>query len=98
MAKFSQPRALKPNERALMELLFTADFAGRTELKGQLDQAEVVGNCDCGCGTIDFSVKQPFVRAIAREPIPVEAHGTGVDVLLFVRDGILSSLEIVDHG
>ena len=28
----------------------------------------------------------------------VEAYGKGVDVLMFVRDDTLSSIEIVDHG
>jgi hypothetical protein len=98
MAQFPQPRELKPNERALMEFLFTADFPGRNELKEQVDRVEVVGDCDCGCGTIDLAVKEPFVRAASREPISVEAHGDGIEVLLFVRDGLVSSLEIVDYG
>jgi hypothetical protein len=43
-------------------------------------------------------LKEPYIRAAARGPIPVEAYGKGVDVLLFVKEGLLRSLEIVDHG
>jgi hypothetical protein len=98
MAHFAQPRQLKPNERALLEFLLSEDFPGRNELREQVGRIEVVGDCDCGCGSINLMVRNPVVRSVAREPIPVEAHGAGIDVLLFVRDGLLSSLEIVDHG
>jgi hypothetical protein len=89
MPHFSKPRELKPNERALMEFLLTADFPGRNELREQVHRIEVLGDCDCGCGTIDLMVRNPVVRAVAREPIAVEAYGAGIDVLLFVRDGLL---------
>jgi hypothetical protein len=98
MTHFSQPRELKPNERAMIEFLLTADFPGRDELREQVGCVGVVWDCDCGCGTIKMIVRNPVVRAVAREPIPVEARGAGIDVLLFVRDGLLASLEIVDHG
>jgi hypothetical protein len=97
MGKYSKPRELKSTERILLEFLLSAEFPGREELKEQINRTEAVGECDCGCGTIDLAVKPPFRRASVREPIPIEAHGTGVDVLLFVRNGTLLSLEIVDH-
>jgi hypothetical protein len=96
MGKFQNPRELKPAERKLLEFLLTADFPGRDELKQQMDWVEVIGDCDCG--TIDLMVKDPAVHSTAREPIAIEAHGKGLDVLLLVRNGLLSSLEIVDHG
>jgi hypothetical protein len=98
MGKFQNPRDLKPAERELLEFLLTADFPGRDELKQQLDCVEVIGDCDCGCGTINLTVENPVVHSTAREPIPIEAHGKGLEVLLFVRNGLLSSLEIVDYG
>jgi hypothetical protein len=98
MAQLSQPRKLGPAERAVIEFLLAADFAGRNELKEQLESVEVVWECDCGCGTVNFQVTGSVGRALTKEPIPVEANGHGLDVLLFVRGGFLSSLEIVDHG
>jgi hypothetical protein len=97
MSNYTQPRELKLNERDLLDFLLSADFPGNDQLREQLKRAEVVGDCDCGCGTIDLSVRPPFVAANSHEPIPVEAHRAGIDVLLFVRDGRLSSLEIVDY-
>lgn len=92
------PRPLNPQEQALAEFLLSADCPGRYDLKRQLASAEAVSLCECGCGTVNLRVGSASRRANCREPIPVEAYGDGVDVLLFVRDGVLDSLEIVDHG
>jgi len=64
----------------------------------QLPLIQVTGDCDCGCGTVDLSVPDGIPPAPAREPIPVEARGVGVDVLLLVRAGLIQCLEIVTHG
>jgi hypothetical protein len=78
--------------------MLTADFPDRDELKTQTNCAEVCWECDCGCGTINMELKEPYIRAAARGSIPVEAYGKDVDVLLFVKEGPIRSLEIVDHG
>ena len=98
MATYSHARELQPNERAQLHFLLSIDFPGRNELRKQLDRVAVVGDCDCGCGTVDLMVSGPATHADVRKQIPVEAYGKGVDVLLFVRDGLLAALEIVDHG
>ena len=98
MPKLSQPRSLKPEERLLIEFLLSADFPERDDLKQQMDRVEVIEECDCGCGTADLRIKEVGTDAIGCEQIVVEAYGNDVDVLLFVRSGLLSSLEIVDHG
>jgi hypothetical protein len=97
MSMAIEPRPLSPEERALAEFLLSAEFPGRGELKSQLESAEVVGVCECGCGTVDLAIKGSIARAVCREPIPVEAHRSALDVLLFVRDGLLGSIEIVDY-
>ena len=97
MGELSLPRPLVPEEKALLEFLLSADFPGRDGLSAQVDHAEVVWECDCGCGTVNLSVREPVVSATAREPIPIEAHAEGLEVLLFVRNGLLQSLEIVDY-
>lgn len=93
-----QPRDLKTEERAVLEFLMTAEFPGRDDLNDQLKSVMAVGVCDCGCGTIDLAVKDRDARATTHAALSVEAFGSGVDVLLFVRDGILSCLEIVPHS
>jgi hypothetical protein len=97
MAKLSKSRPLSEKERELLDFMFTADFPGRDELRTQTSRVKVCWECDGGCGTVEFELKEPCIRAAAHEPIPVEGYGKGVDVLLFVRQGLLSSLEIVDH-
>jgi hypothetical protein len=92
-----EPRRLSKEERALAEFLLSAEFPGRSELKSQLEFAEVVGVCECGCGTVDLAVRGSAALAVCHEPIPVEAHATALEVLLFVRDGLLCIIEIVDY-
>jgi hypothetical protein len=93
-----QPRLLKPEERSLIGFLLSADFQGRDSLEKQIDRIEVVGECDCGCGTIYLRVKEAGSSGVGYDQVVVEAYGNGVDVLLFARDELLSCLEIVDHG
>jgi len=97
MPRAVEPRPLSQEERVLAEFLLSAEFPGRDELKSQLESAEVVGVCECGCGTVDLAIKELAVRAVCREPIPAEAYRSALDVMLFVRDGLLCSIEIVDY-
>jgi hypothetical protein len=92
------PRPLSSAEAAVAEFLLSVEFSGRDELRKQLKSAQVTGTCECGCGTINIRVSDTSERAAATQRVVVEAYGKGVDVLMFVRDGLLSSIEIVDHG
>jgi hypothetical protein len=92
------PRPLSSEELALAEFLLSVEFRGRDELHKQLESAQVTGTCECGCGTILIRVNGATDNAAATERVVVEAYGKGVDVLMYVRDGALSSIEIVDHG
>jgi len=98
MAKRSAARGLNKKERELLEFMLTAEFLESEELKAQISQVAVCGQCDCGCGSVDLQVKGQSGHSVDKERIAVEAYGKGVDVLRLVRDGLLSSLEIVDHG
>ena len=95
MAILTKSRALSERERELLDFMLTVDFPGRDELKSQAACEEVCWECDCGCGTVNFELKEPCTRAPAHEPIPVEAYRDALEVLLFVKVGFLSSLEIV---
>jgi hypothetical protein len=97
MPMLAHPRPLAPTERDLPDFLLSAALVGRDELASQADLVEVVGECDCGCGTVDLQVNG-VPRPEGVDQLMVEANGKGVDVLLFARGGFLSSLEIVDHG
>jgi hypothetical protein len=99
------PRPLQPEERAaLLALLNNADFEGRDALLAQVDAARVVGFCGCGCATVDLSVASALTTPIVAQHIPNEAVVLGDDgeaiggVLVFVKDGYLSSLEVYEYG
>lgn len=98
MPTLAQPRRLRPNERSLLEFLLTADFPERNPLKNQVEQVEVTEECDCGCGTVSLRVGGKDLQSAVPERTVVEAYGDGLEVLLFARDGLLSSLEIIGHG
>jgi hypothetical protein len=89
-------------ERSVLEKLLAADFAGAEHLREQVDTTAVVGRCDCGCPTIDLRVAPSALPAdVARSPVPSELRDTSVDppgdVILFVKDGHLQSLEYLSY-
>jgi hypothetical protein len=96
------PRPLTDSERAILDRLLEPDFGGAEELRQQASGPQVVGQCDCGCPTIDLAVSPESPRSpIASNVSPVEARVTPLgdeppgDLLLFLRDGCLASLEYV---
>jgi hypothetical protein len=103
----SPPRPLSAAEEGVLRLLLTLDFPGVEELRAQIPHAMVVARCDCGCPTVELRVPPNVpvspVTAPNRLP-PVEgrvlpaADGPPADVILFVDDGRLSSLELVWYG
>lgn len=95
------PRPLSAAERnALVAVLSHADFAGRADLLEQVDAACVVGGCACGCATVDLAVAHAAPSDASAYPIPneatiLDAHNEPIGgVLVFVRDGYLSQLEV----
>jgi hypothetical protein len=93
-------RPLGPREEEILHRLLSVPFPGREELLAQLPQTWVSGTCACGCPSVALTVNRPQVgRAPVRRRIPIEGRtrdsdGTPVEVLLHVRDGYLSELEI----
>ena len=106
LVELSEPRSLSPTESAILDALLAPDFDGASELRAQAAQTQVVGRCDCGCPTIDLAVtgNAPAALHNASGPAPFEgiasdAEGQAIgDILLFVADGYLSSLEYVSHA
>jgi hypothetical protein len=64
-------------------------------LKKQAATVRVTGECECGCGTIEFAAQAETIPAMTEKSIPIEAYGEALDVLLFARGGVLRMLEIV---
>jgi hypothetical protein len=100
-------RAPTAAERQLIEVLLRDELAP-DELRGQLEHAEVVARCGCGCPSVNLAIG-PAAPAARYEPgetpygrvdwVPITATGTDADgedveVTLHVCDGYLSELEI----
>jgi hypothetical protein len=86
----------------VLDLLLMEDFDGVEELRRQALQTTVVGVCDCGCPTIYLCVAQGATPApIQSRLAPVEARVSPQsdeppgEVILFLKDGWLDSLEYV---
>jgi hypothetical protein len=89
-------RLLRQDEKTLLAFLLSADFPGCDVLRMQAESATVVGECECGCGTIGLEVGPGLPTAGLVKPHRLEAYGEMIiDVLLFVRNGFLGSLEVV---
>lgn len=95
------PRPLTGREAETLQFMLSAAFPGDEVLREQASHAIVLERCTCGCATIDLGLQSsapvapeiqgaPLVQTRARD---MDEHPAGL--MLFVRDGRLSSLEIV---
>ncbi|MFF7360437.1 hypothetical protein [Streptomyces sp. NPDC008125] len=95
------PRPLNADERAVLEHVLSAEFAGASHLRSQLDGAEVVALWAPDSVSVDLRVREPCAHAGMREEIvPVDAHvhdpsGAFVGEILVWTDrgGTLAALE-----
>lgn len=101
----SFPRPIKQEEADLIRWVLS-NAPNRSEAPhfqaDQINALVAVGNCDCGCPTVNFA------RTNEREDfrdsrVVLEATGTSgevglVGVLLFIDDGEISMLEVFAHG
>ncbi|MEV5962747.1 hypothetical protein AB0L70_13350 [Kribbella sp. NPDC051952] len=97
-------RCLSRVERALLDDLLAHDFAGVEPLREQARNVLAGKGCDCGCGTINLTPQdRDAPRSTSSSPAEVEGRVLGADgvdiggLLLFVRDGLLSSLEVYSY-
>lgn len=97
------PGPLSDAEKKVLLHLLSPDFPGVEELRVQVDHAEVVGECDCGCPTIDIGVAQSAaprsLRLSGTGPLPYEGYAASDEgdpaggIILFCSDGFISGLE-----
>lgn len=96
------PRALTSREAAALRFLVEANFPGAAELREQAAFAQAKGDWGDCCPSILLTVDPAQApQANVRQPIPVEAPSRpghpSRQLVLFVDDGWLSSLELVHH-
>jgi hypothetical protein len=95
--KLGYPRPLTANEHDFIEAMLGAVRSSVSRYIGQLEVAEVVGCCGCGCPSIRFAVESTDT---VPPPIPVilgdaeSPEGVSVGVILWERGGCLSGLEV----
>ena len=97
-------RALTDREREILEMLLSVEAPGIAELRAQVPYVEAA-RWNCGCASFNLKVDReraarssivarPAVQALSRERD--EVNGT-FDLLLWVDDGWLDGVEIVDY-
>lgn len=99
-------RPINKHEVALVAALLSPELQGFMALRDQIPSANVVPGCECGCGTIDFIFDDhgaDLPRSTSTSPTPwspeiFDGHGEVVgSLILFLRDGLLQSLEVVSY-
>lgn len=101
-------RPLTEPEALTLEFLLQARLPGVEELRRQIQAVQVVGQCDCGCATVDLRVDRdkvaPAPAFAKRSELVVAAAASRTTAIqhpaavwLFVdAEGWLRELEIVD--
>jgi hypothetical protein len=94
------PRQLTDLEREVIGHILSVDLPGVTELRGQLERAEVLREWGNSGPSIDISVPDDCVRSpCVKDFFPVDARVIGGgnvyegELLLWLKDGRLSALE-----
>jgi len=90
-------RPITTEERSLIQWLLQHGKPGSERFLSQLDSLTVVSKCLCGCPTVNFALQGEAVSQapenILADFLATEA-GEDVGIILFQREGRLSSLEV----
>ena len=97
------PRPLSARERSLLDFLLAEDFPGAEALRTQAQTVRVKGLGEGLPSIVLLEVAYGSApRANVRHTVPVEAAVRDVDppqeLLLFVKNGFLDSIELVDYS
>jgi hypothetical protein len=97
-------RPLSAREREILAFLLSVDVEGMDELRKQADVV-VARPWTCGCASVDLVVEGAAPRssistrpAVESATVEREDPEQTFDLLLWVEDGLLSGMEIVDYG
>jgi hypothetical protein len=90
------------DESEIIDALLGFAFEGVETLRAQFSLARVHSSCNCGCGSIGFDFADPasLPRAIASNPLPVEAEVLDSEgeviggVIVLLRDGLLDDVDV----
>ena len=97
------PRPLSEREVAILDLMLGVDDPRLDALREQSQAVRATWECTCGCATINLGVDQSRARPATGlcSPVTEARHRATYDtdefceLILFLQDGWLSSLELV---
>ena|SRR5580700_7673462 len=94
-----QDRPLTSEERELLTWLLKHGEPEAAEYLSQIPSVRVIGQCGCGCPTIDLAVGDEQAARGSSSTIIADFCGTSpegalVGIMVHVREGILSELEV----
>jgi hypothetical protein len=102
------PRPLTNRERATLEFVLSVDDNRAEPLRIQASAAIVESMCGCGCATINLRVDRsigtpsafgsPAINAFKKGLLDGVSDAEPYELLLFLDDGWLASLELVWYG
>jgi hypothetical protein len=61
------------------------------------EDLRVVGGCDCGCFSLDFAPNAWSGAGIIADALIAYSDGQKTDLILWGREGEITSLEVVDY-
>jgi hypothetical protein len=94
-------RPITEQEGLLIKWLLKHGVPGSEEFISQLDSLTVIWKCRCGCPTVNFALRGESVRSENKHILAdylATVDGQDVGVILFQREGRLSSLEVYSHA
>jgi hypothetical protein len=99
-----EPRPLNESESGILDAMLGVEFTGVPELRAQLARVQVVGQCHCGCPTVDLGVPPEIpasgvatrgcLAPVVGHLLPIE-YGATREIIVHVDDGRLSRLAFV---
>jgi len=90
------PRPLSETERAVVVQVCALNELPIPDISA-LERLRVVGQCDCGCASVDFMPDEAGASVLAGG-YGVTPSGIEVGVILWERDGVVSGLEVYMLG
>jgi hypothetical protein len=92
-----EERSLSPEEAVLVEWLVDHGRRDAREYRSQIPRLRVFSKCGCGCPTVDFAIgptRKTGPSDIIADGEGKSPEGAAVGVILHVREGEISELEV----
>ena len=92
------PRSISPAEAAVVrDALIKAPIGVVAQaMVDQIQTLEVIGRCECGCGSLHFRPVQKGQYRVA-DGVGYLDDGEKINVMVWAADGHIASLDLVDH-